>query len=136
MRNRRSFFKKISAGLAVLGLGMRSHEVEAANVKIQGTLVHHVYFWLKDPKNESDLRKLQEGLETLLDIKEIKMSHIGVPAGTENRDVVDHSYSVSYMVVFENLKDQDSYQKDPIHLRFVDKYAYLWDRVVVYDSIN
>lgn len=135
MRNRRSFFKKLSAAFVMLGIGAGTRQVNAA-VRIENTLVHHVYFWLKNPGSETDREKLLEGVNTLLDIPEIKLSHVGVPAGTESRDVVDHSYTVSYMAMFDKLEDQNIYQAHPIHLRFVENYAHLWSKVVVYDSLS
>jgi hypothetical protein len=38
------------------------------------------------------------------------------------------------MLVFKTSADQDSYQTDPIHLKFVETCSALWDKVVVYDS--
>ena len=136
MKNRRNFIKKAAAGLAVAGLLPLSKKTMAGEVKITGALVHHVYFWLKEPKNEAHKKQLIEGLNKLITVKTIKMSHIGFPAGTENRDVVDHSYSVSYMAMFDNQAGQDAYQIDPIHLKFVEDNKDLWSKVIVYDAIN
>ena len=97
--------------------------------------VHHVYFWLKNPDSSDDKKKLIEGLRKLSKVKTIREFHIGQPAPT-NRDVIDRSYSVSWMVLFENPADQDSYQVDPIHLKFVEECSALWSKVVVYDSID
>lgn len=97
--------------------------------------IHHVYFWLKNANSDEDRRKLIEGLEKLTKVKTIKMFHIGKPADT-NRDVIDTSYSISWMLVFENKEDQDSYQVDPIHLKFVEECKDLWQKVVVYDSVD
>ena len=136
MKNRRSFLKKAAAGLTMAGLIPLSKNSMAGEVKITGALVHHVFFWLKEPKNEAHKKQLVKALNELLKVKTIKMSHIGFPAGTESRDVVDHSYSVSYMVMFNNQADQDSYQVDPIHLNFVEKNSHLWEKVIVYDSLD
>lgn len=97
--------------------------------------IHHVYFWLKDPSSQSDLQKLIEGLEKLSKVKTIKMFHIGKPAGT-SRDVIDSSYSVSWMLIFDDKAAEESYQTDPIHLNFVETCKDLWQKVVVYDSID
>lgn len=136
MKNRRNFIKKAAAGLAVAGLLPLSKETMAGEVKITNTLVHHVYFWLKDPKNETHKKQLVKALNELIKVKTIKVSHIGFPAGTESRDVVDHSYSVSYMVMFDSQADQDAYQIDPIHTKFVEENKHLWNKVIVYDSVN
>lgn len=95
--------------------------------------IHHVYFWLKNPENKTDKDKLVEGLKKLSKVKTIKMAHIGQPAST-NRDVIDSSYSISWMLIFKNKANQDSYQTDPIHLKFIEECASLWSKVVVYDS--
>ncbi len=97
--------------------------------------VHHVYFWLNNPDSKDDLEKLLKGLEKLSKVKTIKAFHIGKPAGT-NRDVIDGSYSVSWLNLFNNASDQESYQVDPIHLKFVDECKHLWSKVIVYDSID
>lgn len=136
MKNRRNFLKKAAAGLAVAGLLPLSKKATAGEVKITSALVHHVYFWLKQPKNEAHKKQLIKACNELLKVKTIKISHIGFPAGTESRDVVDHSYSVSYMVMFDSQADQDAYQIDPIHLKFVEENQHLWNKVIVYDSTD
>lgn len=136
MKNRRSFLKKLTAGFAVAGLLPLSKRAMAGEIKITGALMHHVFFWLKEPKNEAHKKQLLEGLSKLREVKNIKMSHVGFPASTENRDVVDHSYSISYMAMFDSQADQDAYQIAPIHLKFVDDCQHLWAKVVVYDSTD
>ena len=136
MKNRRSFIKKAAAGIAAAGLLPLSKNTMAGGVKITSALIHHVFFWLKEPKNEAHKKQLAAALNELLKIKTIKMSHIGTPAGTKSRDVVDHSYSFSYLVMFDNQADQDAYQIDPIHTKFVEENSHLWSKVVVYDSVD
>ena len=97
--------------------------------------IHHVYFWLKNPSSIDDRQKLIEGLEKLTKVKTIKMFHIGKPADT-NRDVIDTSYSISWMLVFDDKAAEESYQVDPIHLNLVETCKHLWQKVVVYDSVN
>jgi hypothetical protein len=97
--------------------------------------VHHVYFWLKNPQSKDDKAKLVAGLEKLSRVKTIDMFHIGQPAGT-NREVIDSSYSVSWLLVFKDNASQDLYQVDPIHLNFIEECSSLWQKVVVYDSID
>jgi len=99
-------------------------------------LVHHVYFWLKNPSSKEDLAKLIEGLNTLKKIEHLKLAKIGVPASTEKRDVVDNSYNVSWLNFFDDVEGQDEYQVHPIHLSFVENYKHLWEKVVVYDSTD
>lgn len=107
----------------------------ATEVKGKELFVHHVYFWLKNPGNEADKAKLVEGLETLTKIKEIKMAHIGVPAST-NRSVIERGYAVSWLLFFDSLETEEVYQKHPVHLKFVENYSHLWEKVIVYDSVG
>ena len=136
MKNRRSFLKKLAAGAAVAGLLPLSNKASAGEVQLKGALIHHVFFWLKEPKNEAHKKQLVKALNDLLKVETIKLSHIGFPAGTESRDVVDHSYSVSYMTMFADQAGQDAYQVHPLHVKFVEENSHLWDKVVVYDSVD
>jgi hypothetical protein len=97
-------------------------------------LVHHVFFWLKNPDSKEDRNKLIEGLRSLMKIEQLRLGKIGVPAATEKRPVVDHSYSVSWLNIFDDVEGQNQYQEHPIHLKFVDECKHLWERVLVYDS--
>jgi len=103
--------------------------------KIQGIFIHHVYFWLAEPGNKEHKNLLIEGLEKLSGVQTIQRYSIGVPANT-SRDVIDSSYSVSWILIFNNAADQDSYQTDPIHLRFIDECKHLWKKVQVYDTVD
>lgn len=98
-------------------------------------VIHHVFFWLKNPGNEADRKLLMEGLQTLKGVKQVKKLLVGTPARTEQRSVVDSSYDVSELMYFDSAAEQDAYQVDPIHKAFVEKYSPLWDKVVVYDML-
>ena len=97
--------------------------------------IHHVYFWLANPQSTTDRDQLIEGLNKLSVVTTIKSFHIGLPANT-SREVIDSSYSVSWLLVFKNKEDQDSYQVDPIHLNFVNTCKHLWSKVTVYDTVS
>jgi len=64
------------------------------------------------------------------------MLHVAVPAETEKRDVVDNSYSVSELLFFDSLEDQKIYQDHPLHQKFIQERSMLWDKVLVYDSME
>ena len=130
------FLKRLAAGAAVAGLLPLSKSAKAGEVQLKGALIHHVFFWLKEPKNEAHKKQLVKALNDLLKVETIKLSHIGFPAGTESRDVVDHSYSVSYMTMFDDQAGQDAYQVHPLHVKFVEENSHLWEKVVVYDSVD
>lgn len=132
--SRRKFIKETGmAAMAGTVIFATQQPIEPNEMK--KIFIHQVYFWLKNPGNTADRDKLIEGLNKLAKVKTIKNYHIGKPAGA-TRDVVDASYAVSWFTYFENAADQDSYQKDPIHLKFVEDYSSLWQKVIVYDSID
>ena len=100
---------------------------------LKNTFVHHVHFWLKD---KADKQQLLDGLNLLLPIRHIREIHIGVPADTF-RDVVDRSYDVSLLLLFDGPAEQEAYQVDPTHVIFAENYAKpLCSKVVVADSVN
>ena len=102
---------------------------------IENKFIHHVYFWLKNADSKEDRARLIEGLKKLSKVTTIKSFHIGQPADT-NRDVIDRSYAISWFVLFDNAADQQSYQTDPVHLKFVEECSSVWSKVVVYDSVD
>ena len=129
-RTRRDFLNLSSAATTAVLTGK-----SFTNLTLENMFVHHVYFWLKNPDSKEDKAKLIDGLRKLSKVKTIKSFHIGQPAAT-NRDVIDRSYSVSWLLFFDSAADQDSYQIDPIHLKFVEECSSVWNKVVVYDSID
>ena len=98
------------------------------------SILHQVFFWLKNPGSESDRDQLIGGLNSLRSIKVINYLAIGVPASTEKREVVDASYDVSELMIFGSVEDQKIYQDHALHVRFVKQHAHLWRKVLVYDS--
>jgi hypothetical protein len=127
--NRRQFIATASAIITAPMAIAQGKESKPAQV------IHHVFFWLKNPGNEADRKQLIEGLQTLRGVKQVKKLLIGTPARTEQRSVVDSTYDVSEMMYFDNAAEQDEYQADPIHKAFVEKYSQLWEKVVVYDML-
>jgi Stress responsive A/B Barrel Domain len=127
---RRSFIAKTS----LLALGATTTALAAEPSKPM--LTHHVFFWLKNPASKEDQAKLVEGVKTLEKIETIRQLHIGVPASTEKRPVVDNSYAVSELIFFDDVAGQNTYQDHPIHKKFVADYSNLWEKVIVYDSMS
>lgn len=95
-----------------------------------------MFFWLKNPDSKEDLAKLLAGLRTLGGVESVRGLHIGVPASTEKRAVVDASYSASELLFFDDVAGQNAYQEHPIHKQFIADCAHLWDRVIVYDAVS
>jgi hypothetical protein len=95
--------------------------------------VHNVYFWFKDGTPESVREEMLAGIrDSLTKIHTGKHVWGGRPAMTP-RDAVDNSYDVGLCVVFANRADHDSYQVDPVHLAFGDRFKAYWKRTRVYD---
>lgn len=98
-------------------------------------LIHTVFFWLKEDLDDAQKAKFKTGVQSLSQIKHIQTFYLGPAAKTEERGVVDNSYSMALICQFAQPADQEAYQIDPIHLKFVEDCKDLWDRVVVYDSL-
>ena len=96
-------------------------------------IVHHVFFWLRNSGSAADRDQLVAGLRSLATIPVVRDLQIGLPASTEQREVVDSSFDVSELMVFDNVADQKTYQDHPIHREFVASCEHLWRKVVVYD---
>jgi hypothetical protein len=122
--------------IATSALAVGAATTSFAMSKEKPHLVHHVYFWLKNPGSVDDQKKLIEGVKTLSKIETIRALRVGIPAATEKRPVVDSSYSVSELIFFDDLAGQATYQDHPIHQKFIAEYGHLWERVIVYDSID
>lgn len=125
---RRNFLTSAALASTAAAISLPTEAKEKKKV-----FVHHVYFWLKNPASEADRNKLIEGLTALSKVPTIRFHHIALPAST-NRSVIERGYSVSWLCFFDNLEEEEIYQKHPIHLKFVENYAHLWEKVIVYDS--
>lgn len=100
---------------------------------IKDTFVHTVYFWLKNP---ADLDDFIEGVKGLAEISYLRDVHVGVPVPSD-KPVVDSSYHVSLLTLFNSKEDHDSYQVHPLHEEFLAKYArVMCERVLVTDSVD
>ena len=102
---------------------------------IAANLIHMVYFWLKNPNDSADRSAFEVAIKKLMASNTQGLqTHLGCPAATEERGVVDNSFTYCYMMTFASEEDEITYQTDPTHLAFIDEASHLWDKVVVYDS--
>ncbi len=125
--------KKIILILPIL-LIMTSTTVKNETKKQQGTFAHVVYFWLKNPENQNDRNAFEKSLKNFIENSVyIKTKFIGVPAATD-REVIDNSYTYSLLLTFENKSQQDKYQEEAGHKKFIEESSGLWSKVLVYDS--
>jgi hypothetical protein len=136
MNKRRNFLTAATALFGTLGLGLLPSFKSKAQDKMVGSFFHVVYFWLKEPDNDSSRNKFLKSLNSFLDeVDVIQSRHVGTPAPTD-RPVIDSSYTFSLIVSFNNKAEQDIYQDHASHKRFIAESAPLWERVQVYDSIS
>jgi hypothetical protein len=127
--NRRKFITLT----ATLAAGMSASAITQTANQGKKQVIHHVFFWLKNPNSKEDQQKLLDGLGTLRKIETVKRLYIGVPAETEHRPVVDSSFSASELMFFDDLAGQKVYQDHPIHQKFIADCSHLWEKVIVYD---
>jgi len=98
--------------------------------------IHTVFFWMNE--NVTDEQKTnfaKNGLGELVKVSSIYKSYFGPPAKTP-REVGDNSYDFALICHFKNKEDQDAYQIDSVHLRFIEDYKDLWKSVIVYDNLT
>ena len=103
--------------------------------KIKEPLIHTVLFWLHNPESEKDRDAFETAIQKLIatNPQGIK-SHLGKPAKTGKRGVVDNSFTYLYLITFSSIEAEAAYQIDPTHLKFIDQAKHLWKKIVVYDS--
>ena len=97
-------------------------------------LVHTVIFWLKNNLSNEERNTFFKEVATLGTIPSVEDFHLGTPAQTPKRPVIDDSYDCAVTVVLQDLAAQDQYQIDPIHQEFIDTCSSFWERVVIYDA--
>ena len=131
--NRRKFIAT-TASLAVGTMAASAMPLNIINNKYP--IVHHVFFWLKNPDSKEDRDKLVAGVKTLAKIETVRELRVGIVADTEKRDVVDKSWAVSELIFFSDLTGQAAYQNHPVHLEFIKNHNHLWEKVIVYDAVD
>ena len=126
--------RKFLATTIALTAGTAAIALPLGTMQEKKQLVHHVFFWLKNPDSIEDRDQLVQGVKTLSKIETIRKIHVGVLASTEKRDVVDTTWQVSELMFFDDEAGQKTYQDHPIHLDFIKNYGHLWAKVIVYDA--
>ena len=130
---RRSFVKKAALGLSAW-LGFSSFNRPTADL-VDGSFVHVVYFWMKNPNVTEEKQAFTKNLKSFLDqVDVIRSYHIGEPANTP-RAVVDNSYSFALIVTFDDVSKHDIYQEHAAHKKFIADTQHLWSKVRIYDSV-
>ena len=102
-----------------------------------GPLLHTVFFWLKNPDKQNDRTTFERAIRKLINTNpQALANHLGCPADSEERDVVDNSFTYCYTMSFSNIEAQKVYQDDQTHLKFIQEAKHLWSKVRVHDSIS
>ena len=105
--------------------------------KITSPILHIVFFWLKKQNNKEDRAAFEQAIRKLINTNQQAIeSHLGGPAASEERDVVDNSFTYCYTMGFQNEEAQRLYQTDQTHLKFIKEAKHLWAKVRVHDSIS
>lgn len=99
-----------------------------------GTIIHSVYFWLKEGITAEEEADFLNFFETLRKVPDIQTLEYGKPAATHPRPVVDNSFSYNLIVTFANMEAINVYENHPIHLAAIDKYQKYWTKVEVRDT--
>ncbi len=137
--SRRHFVAAASTLGVAMAAGLKAETAQPTTPApmLQSTyLVHHVFFWLKHPDSAEDRAALLAGIRKLGEIPQVKGLHVGVPADTEKREVVENSYHASEILLFDSLEDQAAYQSHPLHQQFIAENEHRWAKVVVFDTVR
>jgi len=100
----------------------------------KGTIIHIVYFWLKEGLSEEEENDFLRYFDVLKTIPQVQTLNFGKPAATTKRDVVDHSYAYNLICTFKNLEDISIYENHPTHVAGAKKFSKYWTRVEVKDT--
>lgn len=140
MTTRRKFFKQCSLATAAMAAGtfefsQAKNQLKSMSKTTNKGMIHNVYFWLKEEVTDGQKKEFEQGIKDFIAaVDEIQKAEIGKPAGTPDRDVVDHSFAYSLFVWFKSVDDHNTYQHHAAHKVFIDKYAQLWSKVQVLDT--
>ena len=142
MKTRRNFITKLGsltaffALLSTRNVAGTDQAAPAFNSEgMNGKFIHVVFFWLINDDQETRTKFLSELRKFIDNLDLIKTRHVGSPADT-NREVIDNTWSYSLILSFDSKKEQELYQEHPLHQAFIEKASSLWEKVLVYDSLE
>ena len=102
---------------------------------IKEPLIHTVLFWLNNPESQKDRVAFETAIQKLMATNpQGVQSHLGKPAKTSEREVVDNSYTYLYLITFSSIEAEAAYQTDLTHLKFIEEAKHLCKKVFFYDS--
>ena len=119
-------FMTTAGALAAAAALPASAQAASSDCSLDAPVLHMVYFWLANPDSAEDKAKLIKGLKSLQAIPQVQALHVGVPASTLKRDVIDNSFHVSEAnleLIFLGLWDRLSGVSGPIYFHFTTFWA-------------
>jgi hypothetical protein len=79
--------RKFIGTAAILTAATAASAMPLKNMEQKYPVVHHVFFWLKNPGSAEDRARLIAGVKTLSKIETVRELRVGVVASTEKREV-------------------------------------------------
>lgn len=95
---------------------------------------HHVFFTLKDKSPAAQDALVAACYKYLKKQQGVVSFAAGKRATAMTREVNDQEFDVSLHIVFKSTEDQNVYQKDAQHQKFIDENSANWAKVRVFDS--
>jgi hypothetical protein len=129
----KSLFTSLSV-VAVLMLSACSSCPLGNKVTASGKIEHIVLVWLKRPGNAEDLATLVSTAKKFqAEITEIQHLSVG-SAVASDRDIVDDSFDVGFVMRFDDKATLTAYENHPVHKEAVKKTLLpMAKKVLVYD---
>lgn len=124
----------IFAAVATLALSSCTTCPFGGKTTAKGKVEHIVLVWLKRPGNAADRATLVATAKKFqAEIKQIQHLSVG-PAVPSDRDIVDDSFDVGFIMRFDDKKAMTAYEKHPVHVNAVKQTLMpLAKKVLVYD---
>ena len=107
-----------------------------ADATTQSTLVHNVYFTLKEGTAENTQKLIDACFKYLKDHPGVAFFGAGPLVPDLDRPVNARDFHVGLNVVFKSKQDHDAYQIAPAHLKFIEENKPTWDKVRVFDTYS
>ena len=98
------------------------------------SLVHNVYFTLKDPTPESIARLVGQGHKYLSGHPGVEYFSMATLVEDLERPVNDRDFHVGLSVVFTDRAAHDTYQVSQRHVELIENNKETWSQVRVFDA--
>ncbi len=96
--------------------------------------VHSVYFWLKPELSIEARAEILRDIQTLREIPLVRGCYIGTPNPCD-RPVIDSSYDIGLVLVFDDKAAEEAYIAHPLHRAFAEKWRTQWS-TKIFDCVE